>query len=150
MGSLVDTLAGRLAADANVGIHLGIGVADLGHAAGNLSVRLSDGSSIRADGVVLAGPASASATSLAALAPAVVSPLLGIPHGSTAVVTLVYRAAQLADPPSHGFLVARDEALTFSACTWLVREMGGSSPRRLGAGTRVPRRAFLGAARPGG
>jgi protoporphyrinogen/coproporphyrinogen III oxidase len=144
MGALVDTLAGRLAADPNVRIRLGVGVADLGRAAGGLSVRLSDGSKVRADGVILAGPASASAAALAELAPAVVPVLGGIPHGSTAVVSLAYRAEQLPGRPGHGFLVARDEPLAFSACTWSSAKWAGRAPDGW-----VLARAFLGERSPG-
>ncbi len=128
MGALVDALAGRLTADPNVRIRLGVGVVGLGRAAGGLSVRLSDGSTLRADAAVLAGPARASAAALTELAPAAVPALRGIPHGSTAVVSLAYHADQLAAPPSHGFLVARDEPLAFSACTWSSAKWAGRAP----------------------
>ncbi len=143
MGALVDALAGRLAADPNVRIHLGIGVVDLARAAAGLTVRLSDGSTIRADAVVLAGPARASAAALAGLAPAAVPALMGIPHGSTAVVSLAYRADQVEGPPSHGFLVARDEPLAFSACTWSSAKWAGRAPDGW-----ILARAFLGERSP--
>jgi oxygen-dependent protoporphyrinogen oxidase len=144
MGALVDALAGRLATDPNVRIRLGVGVADLGRAAGGLSVRLSDGSTVRADGAILAGPASAAAAALAELAPAVVAVLGGIRHGSTAVVSLAYRTDQLPGRPGHGFLVARDEPLAFSACTWSSAKWAGRAPDGW-----VLARAFLGERSPG-
>ncbi len=144
MGSLVDALADRLEADPNVRIRLGVGVAQLVRGGAGLSARMSDGSTVRADAVILAGPASASAGALAELAPAVVPVLGGIPHGSTAVVSLAYRADQLAGPTGHGFLVARDEPLVFSACTWSSAKWAGRAPDGW-----VLARAFLGERSPG-
>jgi oxygen-dependent protoporphyrinogen oxidase len=144
MGALVKALAGRLAADPNVRIRLGVGVADLSRAAGGLSVRLSDGSTVRADACVLAGPACASIEALAELAPAAAAALAGIPHGSTAVVSLAYRADQLPGRQGHGFLVARDEPLAFSACTWSSAKWAGRAPDGW-----VLARAFLGVRSPG-
>ena len=143
MGSLVDALAGRLADDPNVRIRLGVGVEQVRRASGRLMVRLADGATVHADGVVLAGPAQASATALSDLVPAAGPPLLGVPHGSTAVVSLVYRADQLASPPGHGFLVARDEPLLFGACTWSSAKWAGRAPDGW-----VVARAFLGERSP--
>jgi oxygen-dependent protoporphyrinogen oxidase len=143
MGSLVDALAGRLADDPNVRVWLGVGVADVQHASGALSVRLSDGGAVRADAVVLAGPARASAAALAALVPAGAAALRAVPHGFTAVVSLAYRADQLASRPGHGFLVARDEPLAFGACTWSSVKWAGRAPDGW-----VLARAFLGERSP--
>ena len=65
MGSLVDALAGRLAVEPTVRMRLGIGVAEVQRGPGGISVRLSDGGVVRADAIVLAGPATASAAALA-------------------------------------------------------------------------------------
>jgi oxygen-dependent protoporphyrinogen oxidase len=144
MGSLIDALAARLAEDPNVRIRLGMGVTEVRRDSGGLSARLSDGTTVRADGVVLAGPARASAAALADLVPAAGPELLRIPHGSTAVVTLAYRADQLAELPGHGFLVARDEPLTFGACTWSSAKWEDRAPDGM-----VLARAFLGERSPG-
>jgi len=144
MGSLIDALAAQLADDPKVRIRLGLGVADVRRSPGGLAVRLSDGATVRADGVVLAGPANASVAALASLAPAAAAALNGVPHGSTGVVSLAYRADQLASRPGHGFLVARDEPLTFSACTWSSVKWAGRAPDGW-----VLARAFLGERSPG-
>ncbi len=129
MGSLVDRLAARLAADPAVELRLGAGVAGVERGAGHLSVRLSDGSVVPAEAVILAGPAHASATALEGLAPAAATALAAIPHGSTAVVSLAYRADQVEIPRGHhGFLVARDEPLSFGACTWSSAKWPGRAP----------------------
>jgi oxygen-dependent protoporphyrinogen oxidase len=143
MGSLVDALAGRLADDPNVRIRLGVGVEEVRRGAGGLSVRLAGGGAVRADAVVLAGPARASAAALADLVPAAAAALGGVPHGSTAVVSLAYRADQLASRPGHGFLVARDEPLVFGACTWSSAKWAGRAPDGW-----VLARAFLGERSP--
>ncbi len=129
MGSLVDRLAARLAAHPAVELRLGAGVAGVEREAGRLTVRLSDGSAMPAEAVILAGPARATATAVASLAPAAATALAEIPHGSTAVVSLAYRADQVEIPPGHhGFLVARDEPLAFGACTWSSAKWPGRAP----------------------
>jgi oxygen-dependent protoporphyrinogen oxidase len=143
MGSLIDALAARLAEDPNVRLRLGVGVADVRRGTGGLAVRLADGATVHADGVVLAGPARASAAALVDLVPAAGPALLGIPHGSTAVVNLAYRVDQLAELPGHGFLVARDEPLAFGACTWSSAKWDGRAPDGM-----VLARAFLGERSP--
>lgn len=144
MGSLVDALAGRLADDPTVRMRLGIGVAEVQRGPGGISVRLSDGGVVRADAIVLAGPATASAAALAGLAPAAAAALDGVPHGSTGVVSLAYRAEQMPSRPGHGFLVARDEPLAFSACTWSSAKWAGRAPDGW-----ILARAFLGERSPG-
>ncbi len=66
-----------------------------------------------------------------------------MPHGSTAVVSLAYRADQLTSRPGHGFLVARDEPLVFGACTWSSAKWSGRAPDGW-----VLARAFLGERSP--
>ena len=143
MGSLIDALASRLADDPNVRIRLGVGVEEVRRGTGGLSVRLAGGGAVRADAVVLAGPARASAAALADLVPAAAAALGGVPHGSTAVVSLAYRADQLTSRPGHGFLVARDEPLVFGACTWSSAKWSGRAPDGW-----VLARAFLGERSP--
>ena len=143
MGSLVEALASRLADDPNIRIRLGGGVEHIRRGSGGLTVRLSDGATVHADGVVLAGPARASAAALSDLVPAAAAALGGVPHGSTAVVSLAYREDQLPGRPGHGFLVARDEPLIFGACTWSSVKWAGRAPDGW-----VLARAFLGERSP--
>ena len=75
--------------------------------------------------------------------PAAAAALGGVPHGSTAVVSLAYRADQLTSRPGHGFLVARDEPLVFGACTWSSAKWAGRAPDGW-----VLARAFLGERSP--
>lgn len=129
MGSLVDRLVAALASRPGVDLRQGTGVAGVERQAGRLTVRLADGSAMPAEAVILAGPAGASATALANLAPDAATALAEIPHGSTAVVSLAYRADQLEVPAGHhGFLVARDEPLSFGACTWSSVKWPGRAP----------------------
>ncbi len=143
MGSLADALGTRLAEDSNVRIRLGVSVVEVRRGVAGLEVRTADGATTRADGVVLAGPAGASAAALADLAPAAASALGGVPHGSTAVVNLAYRADQVTSRPGHGFLVARDEAVSFGACTWSSVKWAGRAPDGF-----VLARVFLGERSP--
>ena len=90
---------------------------------------------VEADAVVLATPAAPTARLLAGLAPGAAAELAAIEYASMAVVTLAFRAAELAstralDGGSSGFLVPpvdgrRIKAATFSFAKWgWVREAG--------------------------
>ena len=71
--------------------------------------------------------------------PAAAAAIRAIPHGSTGVVTLGYRAEALPEPlVGHGFLVAGDDPLSFGACTFTSSKWAGRAPE----GT-VLLRAFL-------
>ncbi len=84
-----------------------------------LTVRVSGGTPLPADFVVLAVPAHAAASLLSSSAPAVASSLLGIPAASVAVVTLGYHPRAV---PRYldgaGFLVPRVDGRLLTACTW--------------------------------
>jgi oxygen-dependent protoporphyrinogen oxidase len=130
----------HLEASRDVLIRLGATVAAVERGPAGTIVRLKDGHAITADAVILATPARASASSLGGLAPAAARALAAIPHGSTGVVSLAYRADQLAERPAgHGFLVAGDERLAFGACTWSSSKWAGRAPDGF-----VLARAFLG------
>ena len=94
---------------------------------------------VEADAVVLATPAAPTARLLADVAPAASAELAAIESASVAVVTLAFRAADLAEAipgDSSGFLVPptegrRIKASTFSFAKWgWVREAGAGRPRR--------------------
>jgi Fe2+ transport system protein FeoA len=77
---------------------------------------------------------------LESVAPDAARHLRSIPHGSTGVVSLGYRADQFPEPLiGHGFLVADGEPLSISACTWSSLKWTDRAP----TGT-VLTRAFIG------
>jgi oxygen-dependent protoporphyrinogen oxidase len=84
---------------------------------------------VRADAVVLAAPAHATARQVAGLDPAASSALASIPYASVAVVALLYPPS--AGPPPQkgsGMLVPRVEDRTVAACTWYSTKWPASSP----------------------
>lgn len=106
------------------------------------SLHLDDGGTIIADGVVLTVPAFASAALLEPLAPRVASMLGAIPYVSTAAITLAFKRQEVRHPlVGHGFVVARDEPLEITACTWVSSKWPRRAPPDL-----VLLRCYLGAA----
>jgi oxygen-dependent protoporphyrinogen oxidase len=110
---------------------------------------------LEVDAVVLATPAAASARLLAAEAPVAAAELAAIEHASVAVVTLAFRAADLAAVPAldgrgSGFLVPgvdgrRIKAATFSFAKWdWVRAAGRRAAGGPSGGDVVHLRTSLG------
>ncbi len=129
MGSLVDAVAAAVRAAPGAEIRLGTRVTGLQRVGTRTAVTASDGTRMLPDAVILAGPAGESARLLAGEVPAAAAAVRTIPHGSTGVVTLGYRA-EAADRPlvGHGFLVAGDEPLAFGACTFTSSKWAGRAP----------------------
>jgi oxygen-dependent protoporphyrinogen oxidase len=136
-------LADALVATGAFAVRTGATVRELrrvADAAGGSRFALTIGSAalpelVEADAVVLATPAAPAARLLAGLAPVAAAELAAVEYASTAVVTLAFRAAELAstsalDGGSSGFLVPpvdgrRIKAATFSFAKWAwVREAG--------------------------
>lgn len=93
------------------------------------TVMLDGGQVLDADAVLLATPAFVTAGLLDALAPEAAAGLRAIPYVSTAAVTLAYRRSELTAPlDGHGFVVARGEPLSISACTWLSSKWPHRAP----------------------
>ncbi len=139
MESLVDALAAAVRSAPGAEIRVGTSAVRLDRAGARTTITLSDGTRLTPDAVILAGPAASSAGLLAGEVPAAAAAILAIPHGSTGVVTLGYRAEALPGPlAGHGFLVAGDDPLVFGACTFTSSKWAGRAP----AGT-VLLRAFL-------
>lgn len=143
LGRLVEALTAKLAEDgvelrsraAVAAVHDRSGVADQRY-----RLALTSGEQIDADAVVLAAPAFAAGEMLKDLNPFLASELLGIPHGSTAIVTLAFRQSQVAHPlDGHGYIIPRIERRPALATTWVSRKWAGRAP----AGTALIR-VFLG------
>ncbi len=93
------------------------------------TLQTDDGRILVADALLLATPAYVTAGLLAPLAPSVASTLRQIPYVSTAAVTLAYRRETVGHPlEGHGFVVARDEPLNITACTWVSSKWPHRAP----------------------
>ena len=129
MSSLVDALGEAISGAPGAEIRLRTGVVGLERGGGRTMVRLADGTSLAPEAVILAGPAPLSAGLLEADVPAAAAAIRSIPHGSTGVVTLGYRAEALPGAlRGHGFLVAGDQGLAFGACTFTSSKWAGRAP----------------------
>lgn len=144
LGELVEALVADLGS-AGVEIRCGQAALALAPAAGGgWRLRLAGGAEVAADAVVLALPAAAAAGLLAAARPEPADELRRLPPpASVAVVSLGYRAADLAAAPAgHGFFVPAAEGRCLVAVTWSWRKLAGRAP----AGRGLVR-AFVGGVR---
>ncbi|MES2211223.1 MAG: protoporphyrinogen oxidase [Chloroflexota bacterium] len=140
MGQLTDALVGALEAMPSVTVRSNTQVADLERQAPGFALRLAGGARLHADAVVLTAPAPIAAGLLDSMAADAARSLRTIPHGSTGVVSLGYRADQFPEPlAGHGFLVAGGEPLSIRASTWSSGKWAGRAPDGM-----VLLRAFIG------
>lgn len=118
----LERIVERLRARAEGAAELRLGVRAVALARGpegRYLLRLSDGSQLMADGVVIATPADQAALVLDAIAPIASLHLRSIPYSSTVVVTLrCSRAAVPAQPAGAGLLVPAGERKLLGACTF--------------------------------
>jgi protoporphyrinogen/coproporphyrinogen III oxidase len=118
----MDQLTGALAASldqAGAEVRTGRSVAMLERSGSGVRVSFSDGTASRFDAVVLALPAPATAALLEDELPAAARALAGIPHGTSILVSLAYRRADVGrDLVGHGYLVPPSEGDAIAACTW--------------------------------
>ncbi len=140
LGQLTDALVATLWDSPQVALRTGTSVVGLERSGGHLAAILAGAERLEVDGVVLASPAAVSADLVEDLAPDAATHIRSIPHGSTGVVTVAYRADQLPGPlVGHGFLVAEGEPLAISACTWSSNKWPDRAPEG-----HVLLRAFIG------
>jgi oxygen-dependent protoporphyrinogen oxidase len=130
MHELVEALERRLAATGRVTIRRRTQVRAVEpDGAGGARVRLADGETLEADAVVVATPAHAAAELLRDADVALAAELEGIPHTSTAIVTLAYDAASLPRRlDATGYVVPRVERREVMACTWSSTKFLGRAP----------------------
>ena len=96
--------------------------------------------SLMADAVVVTTPAFAAADLLASISPPLAEALAAIAYGSTATISLGYRAADVAHPlDAYGYIIPASEGKPVLACTWTSTKI----PGRAAEGT-VLLRLFLG------
>lgn len=142
--ALIAALAARLPVGA---IRLGRRVISLeragglpGPGPGPYRLGLADGSSVAADGVILATEAHQAARLVAGLDHGLSSLLEAIPYASSAAVTLAYRREELSHPlDGFGFVVPQIERRPALACTFSSVKFPGRAPEG-----RVLLRVFLG------
>ena len=126
MEELIDALAARLPAAA---VRLGTAAAAVAPSSQGWCVQLSDGARLRADGVVLAGPAPGMATLVDRLDPTLSTLLSGIAYASSATVALAYPRAAVRHPlDGFGFVVPRVERRATLACTFSSVKYPGRAP----------------------
>lgn len=139
LGGLVDALVRSAEETGLVTMRTGISVSSLEPIRAGVWARLSDGSSLRADAVIVATRGPVAASLVAPFASAAAAAIGGIRHGSSTVVTFAYRTDCLASPlVGHGVLVPASEGLPISAVTWSSNKWSGRAPAGL-----VLLRAFL-------
>jgi oxygen-dependent protoporphyrinogen oxidase len=144
-GQLVAGLVAALEQMPGVTIRTRTPVAALERDGSGVTVRLAGGEVLRSDATILTVPGPEAIRLLAQVAPASAAALGGIPHGTTAVVSLGYRQEQFGRPPEgHGFLVAAGEPLSIDAVTissnkWPDRAPGGAVLVRAFIGSRSGR-----------
>jgi protoporphyrinogen/coproporphyrinogen III oxidase len=129
LGDLVDAVARSAEATGAVTIRRGVSVTALETSGAGVHARLSDGTSVRADAVIVTTPGPAVAALVGPFAPKVAAAIDTIPHGSSTVVTLAYREDRLPGPlVGHGVLVPVSERLPISAVTWSSNKWPGRAP----------------------
>lgn len=132
LGDLVEALTTSLA-KAGVELRTRAGVASVragfGEADHPYQVVLTSGDVIEADAVILAAPTFAVGKMVKDLNEFLASELLGIPHGSSAIVSLAYRRSQVAHPlDGHGYIIPRIERRPALAATWVSQKWAGRAP----------------------
>ncbi|NCD17375.1 MAG: protoporphyrinogen oxidase [Actinobacteria bacterium] len=133
LGDLIDALTVHLRAQPGFEERLGVAADSLStDDAGTSHLRLATGEVLTADAVVLATPAPATASLVEGERPAAAAALRSIPHASTAVVSVGYRAEAFPVPPvGHGFLDAgtgRTPRSPSSGCTITSAKWAGRAP----------------------
>jgi protoporphyrinogen/coproporphyrinogen III oxidase len=96
--------------------------------AGGYDVELTDGDTIRADGVVVATPAFVTAALLDALDADLAAAHAEIPYASSVVVTLAFSAQDVAAFDGYGYVIPRAESRDVLACTWSSQKWEGRAP----------------------
>jgi oxygen-dependent protoporphyrinogen oxidase len=121
MAAVVDALAARTAAD----VHCNAAVVSIKRGKRRWKVITGDGREFKADDVVLATPAYATASLLRDVDAAAADALQRIPYASVANVTFVYpRSAIDKSLQGTGFLVPAVDERFIVGCTWMDQKWG--------------------------
>jgi len=139
MDELVQALAARLPAGA---VRLKERVTEVAREDGRWRIATAGGVAYEADALVLAPEAHQAARMLRYVDPALTHLLEGIPHASSATVSLAYRRADVWHPlDGFGFVVPHVERRPIIACTFSSVKYAGRAPEG-----HVLLRVFLGGA----
>ena len=126
LDGLIVALRGRVGRER---ILTGTGAAGLTHDGQGYRVGLDNGDAIAADAVIVATPAHAAARLVDRLDPALAAELGGIPHASTALVTVAIPTAFVGRPNvGHGFVVPRASGSPVVACSLTSGKWPGRAP----------------------
>lgn len=124
MGSLVEALAPRVPR-----VRTGVSVTAIVRSGRRFVLRCRDGSTLDADGVVVAAPAWAAAPMISALDAELAAAVGAIEHGRMTSVTLSFRATDVRHPlDGTGFVVPAREHRALLACTWSSRKFPERAP----------------------
>jgi oxygen-dependent protoporphyrinogen oxidase len=125
---MVEALVAHLAAG-GAELRLGSPVQRLSRTGSLYQAYLADGSSLAAQGVILAAPAYAAGDLVRELDPALAVELSAIPYTSTATVSLAYTQADLPRPlDGYGYVIPRREGRRALACTWTSTKFPHRAP----------------------
>jgi oxygen-dependent protoporphyrinogen oxidase len=139
MAELVHTLEASLG---KVDVRLGARVTQVSAVGKAYRIQLADGRQLIADALILAAPAYVNAELLSGIDAELAAALRGIPHVSTATVSVAYPLAQVPRTlDAHGYLIPRAEGRQLLACTFTSLKFAQRAPEGY-----VLIRAFVGRA----
>jgi len=128
LAEMVEALVNNLQ-ESGVELRLETAVKGISPAPTGYELLLADGSSITADGVVLATPSFISADLVNGFAANLAEELRPIEYVSTATVTLAYRESDLPRPlDGYGYVIPRREGRKALACTWTSTKFPHRAP----------------------
>jgi oxygen-dependent protoporphyrinogen oxidase len=109
---------------------------------GEYEIRLSDGTSLGADSIILATPSFITAKIVEEMDNKLSKILFTIPYVSSATISLAYRRSQVHHPmDAFGFIIPRSEKRRIMASTWTSAKFNHRAPK-----DHVLLRAFVGGA----
>ena len=110
-------------------LRLGESVASITREDGQYVLIMDDGQYMRADAVILAAPAYATAQMVQTLDAQLAERLRAIRYVSTATVSLAYRRSEIPHAlDGYGFVVPRGEHRSITACSWSSMKFPGRAP----------------------
>lgn len=126
--TLVERLAETLRRQGAI-LAAGLSVTTMTRTGEGYTLRLSDGSRLQADGVILAVPAERALLLLQGASERLTEHLAHIPSASVANVVLAFDRQPFAKPlQGSGFVVPRGEGLQVTACTWASEKWQHTAP----------------------
>jgi protoporphyrinogen/coproporphyrinogen III oxidase len=117
MVEIVEATSSRLN---SIRVLLGTGARRVRRGPSEFQIETTEGTTICAQGVILATPAYVSAEILSDIDPPLAGALAAIPHASTATISLGFRSSDVPSPlDGYGYIVPRREGTPVLACTWV-------------------------------